>query len=587
MAVADFLQKLRKGLKAGATTLALAMFLAPTYGQVVNPSGGGSGTVTSVTLTGDGTVLSSTPSSAVTTSGTLTAALANAAQNSVLAGPASGGAAAPSYQTAPTFSAANLTNFPTFNQNTTGSAASLSITGQTGLLTFAGLTSTNRAKTVRDAADTLLELGGSYTPTGTWTSMTLVTPALGTPSSGVITSLTGTCTSCTASNATLAVTATNLGGTTVDSIPYQSASATTSYLAPQATNGIYFVQENVVASAAVAPTLSAAATGTGSPVLATSPTLVTPALGTPASGVITNLTGTCTSCTANSANAVNTNTFPAAAGFTSGGIPYYSSTTAEASSALLTNHGLLVGGGAGAAPASLAVGGANFPLIGQASANPAFSTIAYPSSLTSGSLLYASSTTAIATGSLPTTNALIKGNGAGNAPSGSTVIDDGKNITSTEVFVGANKSFVTSDFTDSTSTTLQLVTGLSFTLPTSKAVNVSFHCVLLFDQGSAAVSDQIGIGVTGTAPTQANASAVVYPSTSTLTAGTLTALASTTPTSVVTFTPSAITTIWTATLDGTVEQPSNATPGVFGVYVATTTGSDNFIVKRGSYCTLF
>lgn len=64
----------------------------------------------------------------------------------------------------------NLVNatFPTLNQSTTGSAASLSISGQTALLTFTGLTSTNRVKTVRDAADTLLELGGSYTPTGTW-----------------------------------------------------------------------------------------------------------------------------------------------------------------------------------------------------------------------------------------------------------------------------------------------------------------------------------------------------------------------------------------------------------------------------------
>jgi hypothetical protein len=46
--------------------------------------GGGSGTVTSVTFTGDGTVLSSTPSSAVTTSGTLTATLANQTANTVL-----------------------------------------------------------------------------------------------------------------------------------------------------------------------------------------------------------------------------------------------------------------------------------------------------------------------------------------------------------------------------------------------------------------------------------------------------------------------------------------------------------------------
>ena len=87
----------------------------------------------------------------------------------------------------------NLANctFPTLNQSTTGGAASLSISGQTALLTFVGLTSTNRAKTVRDAADTILELGGSYTPTGTWTSMTHVAPILGTPASGVLTNCTG------------------------------------------------------------------------------------------------------------------------------------------------------------------------------------------------------------------------------------------------------------------------------------------------------------------------------------------------------------------------------------------------------------
>jgi hypothetical protein len=54
---------------------------------------------------------------------------------------------------------------------------------------------------------------------------------------------------------------------------------------------------NLTASSAVATDasknlVSVANTGTGNNVLATSPTLVTPALGTPASGVVTNLTGT-------------------------------------------------------------------------------------------------------------------------------------------------------------------------------------------------------------------------------------------------------------------------------------------------------
>ena len=244
-------------------------------------------------------------------------------------------------------------------------------------------------------------------------------------------------------------------------------------------------------------------------------------LGTPTSGVITNLTGTCLNCVSSSSNAVNTNTYPAAGGFTSGGIPYFSSPTGMGSSALLN------------------------------------------------------------------ANILTKGGGAGAAPTNSSITDDGKNITTAEVFVGGNKVFVTGDFTDSTSGTLVAITGLSYTLPTSKAVNVSFHCSLIFNQGTAAVSDSIGIGVTGTAPTQANAQGIVYPSASTVTSGNLLGLASTTPTAVVTFTPSAITTNWNAELNGTIEQPSNATPGVFNVYVSTTTGSDNLIVKRGSYCTLF
>jgi hypothetical protein len=68
--------------------------------------GGGSGTVTSVS--------GLTPLFTVTTPTTTpTFVLSNAAQNSVFAGPGTGGAGAPSYQTAPTFSAANLTSFPT------------------------------------------------------------------------------------------------------------------------------------------------------------------------------------------------------------------------------------------------------------------------------------------------------------------------------------------------------------------------------------------------------------------------------------------------------------------------------------------
>lgn len=76
------------------------------------------------------------------------------------------------------FSAGTFT-WPTFNQDTTGSAAALKSPVTTGLVTIAGVgAGITRQKSVRNANDTLLELGGSYTPTGTWnwTSVTATWP---------------------------------------------------------------------------------------------------------------------------------------------------------------------------------------------------------------------------------------------------------------------------------------------------------------------------------------------------------------------------------------------------------------------------
>ena len=61
-------------------------------------SAGGTGTVTSVTYTGDGVLQSSTPSTAVTSSGTVAATILTQAANTVLAGPTSGGNANPTFR---------------------------------------------------------------------------------------------------------------------------------------------------------------------------------------------------------------------------------------------------------------------------------------------------------------------------------------------------------------------------------------------------------------------------------------------------------------------------------------------------------
>ena len=122
------------------------------------------------------------------------------------------------------------------------------------------------------AATTSLELKGVISDeTGSGalvfaTSPTLVTPALGTPASGVMTNVTGTAGGLTAGNVT---TNANLTG----HITSTGNAA-------------------VLGSFSTAQLLAAVTgeTGTGAVVFGTSPTLVTPALGTPASGDLTNCT---------------------------------------------------------------------------------------------------------------------------------------------------------------------------------------------------------------------------------------------------------------------------------------------------------
>jgi hypothetical protein len=111
-----------------------------------------------------------------------------------------------------------------------------------------------------------------------FSSVTLTAPALGTPVSGVLTNCTGSPT----------LTAPALG-TPVSGV-------LTNCIGLPVTTGISGFGANVAAflatpSSANLATAVTGETGTGALVFATSPTLVTPILGTPTSGVITNCTG--------------------------------------------------------------------------------------------------------------------------------------------------------------------------------------------------------------------------------------------------------------------------------------------------------
>lgn len=186
-------------------------------------------------------------------------------------------------------------------------------------------------------ADKAVTIDGVQTLTNkTLTSPTLTAPALGTPASGTLTNCTfptlNQNTTGTAANVTGVVAAAN-GGTgqssyAVGDIVYASTTTALSKLADVATGnalisggvGVAPSYGKIGLTTHVSGTLpvanggtgATASTGSGSVVLATSPTLVTPVLGTPSSGTLTNCTfptlnqnttGSSGSCTGNAATA--------------------------------------------------------------------------------------------------------------------------------------------------------------------------------------------------------------------------------------------------------------------------------------------
>jgi len=267
--------------------------------------------------------------------------------------------------------------------NTTITPAVGSITGLgTGVATWlATPSSANLAAAVTD------ETGSGSLVFAT--SPTLVTPILGTPQSGNFSTGTFTWptfnqnTSGNAATATLATTATNLAGGAAGSLPYQTAAGATAMLAIGSTGQVLRVAAGL------------------------------PSWGTDYTGTVTSVaqsfTGGLISVTGSPITTSGTLALTVAG--TSGGIPYFSSASTWASSAALTQYGVVYGGGAAGAPVATAAGTTGQVLIGNTGAAPSWEALTSTavSSITFGTT---GLTPATATqGAVTVAGTLVAGNG--------------------------------------------------------------------------------------------------------------------------------------------------------------------------------
>jgi len=211
-----------------------------------------------------------------------------------------------------------------------------------------------------------------------------------------------------------------------------------------------------------------------------------------------------------------------------------------------------------------------------------------------------------------TTTTLLHGNAAGN-PSWTNVLgaDFGSSIAARSAFGRAASStgapafgttvdvlayqvaeipsavFVATDFTTSgVGTALEAITGLTWTIPASTAINMPFSCKLIYSQAVANAAVAFGIQDVTVSPTNIAGMGVIYTNTTASTEGALAGLNSTTATAIVSASPAATATDFVALVSGFIEAPSNASSSAINIMVSTATAADLVTIRRGSMCQL-
>lgn len=295
---------------------------------------------------------------------------------------------------------------------------------------------------------------------------------------------------------------------------------------------------------------------------------------------------------------VNGNTYPANAGFTSGGVACATGTSTLSTSVLLTTNVLIKGGGAGACPGvSLTTddgttstytgtGGTKSPAFTATGSVAGF--VDLPQGTDPTSTAPCNTATSVCEYA-PTsvTSYFLKRPAAAPVIASYMQTDTCASQKCTQSFHAAPVVLsVTGDFTTAANTSLQTITGLSYTMPVSQAEIASFHCAYNWSQATATAAVAFGIQGATTAPTFIEANATSFSNTTAETTGTLDNLTTTTATNIVSVAPSAITTIWKAVVDGLISAPSNASPTVLNFMVSTATSGDAVTIKKGSACTI-